>query len=106
MINFVRISKFSELTGYSDDAVRAKIKSGVWREGSLFVRAPDGAILISLEGYDLWAQGRLSELATLALNRMASAEKRARRASGSASTAAPETAGAGAQRPGGIQLRP
>jgi hypothetical protein len=102
VINFVRISKFSELTGYSDDAVRAKIRSGVWGEGAVFVRAPDGAILISIEGYDLWAQGRLSELATRALNRMASAEKRVRRPSASASAAALESAGAGAQRPGTI----
>jgi len=65
-INLVRIEKFHELTGYSPDAVRGKIKTGVWVEGQNFVKAPDGHILINLEGYHRWAEGQASACADTA----------------------------------------
>lgn len=58
MVRHVRIKKFCELTGYTDDAVRAKISGGKWLEGTVWVKAPDGAILIDLEGYESWVEGR------------------------------------------------
>lgn len=56
MISYVTIRKFSELTGYSEEAVRAKIKDGTWLEGRVFRKAPDGRILISVEGYQSWVE--------------------------------------------------
>ncbi len=54
---YVRVNKFAELTGYTDKAVRCKISEGVWLEGKLWRRAPDGAILVDLVGYELWVEG-------------------------------------------------
>ena len=58
-LDLVRIEKFSEMTGYTPSAVRGKIASGDWREGHQFIKAPDGHILISLEGYHKWAEGQV-----------------------------------------------
>jgi hypothetical protein len=37
--------------GLHDKAVRRKIESGVWLEDRVWKKAPDGHILIDLEGY-------------------------------------------------------
>jgi integrase len=58
MLDHVRIKRFCELSGYTDDAVRSKISSGVWIEGQEWRRTPTGEIVISLQGYDAWAEGR------------------------------------------------
>ena len=42
MTNWVTIKKFEALTGYTEDAVRAKISQAVWLEGKVWKRAPDG----------------------------------------------------------------
>jgi len=55
---FVTVNKFSELTGYTDGAVRGKISGGTWIEGVEYNRAPDGGILINMEAYDTWVQGQ------------------------------------------------
>lgn len=57
MIRRVTIEKFAELSGYTPDAVRSKIKRGDWLEGSVWKKAPDGRILIDLEGFERWASG-------------------------------------------------
>lgn len=54
---YVRVNKFVELTGYTDKAVRCKIAEGVWLEGRLWRRAPDGAILVDMAGYERWVEG-------------------------------------------------
>lgn len=63
----VTIKKFSQKTGYSENAVRSKIQRGEWLEGVLFIKAPDNRILMNLEGYEKWAttnarRGRSSRL--------------------------------------------
>jgi hypothetical protein len=37
------------------DAVRSKIKRGDWLEGQVWIKAPDGRILINTEGFEKWA---------------------------------------------------
>lgn len=59
-INLVRIEKFCELTGYTPSAVRGKIASKDWREGEQYLKAPDGHVLVNLEGYHKWAEGQVS----------------------------------------------
>lgn len=54
---YVRVNKFVELTGYTDKAVRCKISEGVWLEGKQWRRAPDGAILVDMVGYERWVEG-------------------------------------------------
>lgn len=53
---FVTIKKCSELTGYSEMAIRSKISDGVWLERNVWVKAPDGRVLINMDGYEAWVQ--------------------------------------------------
>ena len=63
MLRYVTIPKFYEMSGYTEDAIRAKIKGGVWLEGVVWKKAPDGRILINPEGYEKWVEGKqVSEL--------------------------------------------
>lgn len=59
-LRHVTISKFAEQSGYTEDAVRAKIKRGEWLEGAIWIKAPDGRILIDTEGFEAWATGAMS----------------------------------------------
>jgi hypothetical protein len=56
MTRFVRIKKFADLTGYTKEAVEAKIKKGVWLSGREYRKAPDGNILVDMEGYESWVE--------------------------------------------------
>lgn len=55
-MTYVRIAHFCQQTGWTDRAVRRKIQEGVWVEGHQWRRAPDGSILISMEGYERWVE--------------------------------------------------
>ena len=55
---FVRPAKFEEATGYTVKAIEVKIARGVWLEGHEFIRAPDGNVLVDMEGYEAWAAGQ------------------------------------------------
>ena len=57
-MNWVTIRKFSELTGYTEQACRDKMRDGVWLEGSIWTKAPDARVLISLKGYETWVERR------------------------------------------------
>lgn len=58
---FVRISKFVEETGYTKRAVESKIYRGDWLEGRHYRRAPDGNIMMDMEGYERWVENRPAE---------------------------------------------
>lgn len=58
MSRYVLIRRFCELTGYTVKAVEGKIASGAWIEGREYRRAPDGHILIDLQGFEKWAEGQ------------------------------------------------
>jgi hypothetical protein len=60
-MNWVLISKFIELTGYSEVAVRAKMYQGVWQK-DLHWRKAGGRIHISMTEYDTWVvtQGKIT----------------------------------------------
>jgi hypothetical protein len=60
VINWVTIRRFSELSGYTEDAVRSKIADGTWLSGWVWRKAPDGRILVSIRGYEEWAEGQAS----------------------------------------------
>ncbi|MBX9811253.1 MAG: excisionase family protein [Burkholderiales bacterium] len=53
---WVLINKLSDATGYTDDAVRAKIKRGHWVMGIHFTKAPDGRLLFNLEAIRKWIE--------------------------------------------------
>lgn len=58
MTRYILIRRFCELTGYTVKAVEGKIASGAWIEGREYRRAPDGRILIDLQGFEKWAEGQ------------------------------------------------
>ncbi len=57
MVRYVLLPRFHDLTGYTEKAVRRKIEDGVWRENEVWIKAPDGHILIDLRGYESWVVG-------------------------------------------------
>lgn len=58
MVRYVRIKKFSELTGNTEKAVRRKIERGVFIEGLHYLRDPDGRIHIDMEAYKAWVENK------------------------------------------------
>lgn len=48
---YVLLPVAAAMTGYTVKAMERKIESGVWRERSEYVHAPDGRIMIDVEGY-------------------------------------------------------
>src|SRR5262245_44634576 len=45
------------ITGYTVKAMERKIERGDWREGREWRHAPDGRVLIDLQGYQRWVEG-------------------------------------------------
>ncbi|MFN4178073.1 excisionase [Phenylobacterium sp.] len=58
-MKYVTISKAAEQSGYSEKAIRRKIEDGVWTQNRQWRKAPDGRILIDLQGVETWAEGQL-----------------------------------------------
>ena len=56
MIRYKTIHQFSAESGYTEYAIRGKIRDGIWMEGRVWKRAPDGHILIDIEGYHQWVE--------------------------------------------------
>ncbi len=56
LCRYVTIKKFSELSGYTEDAIRAKMCNGVWIEGIHFKRGPDRKPLMDIEEYYRWVE--------------------------------------------------
>jgi hypothetical protein len=54
---YVTIKAAAERLGYTENAIRCKIKAGVWLEGYEYVRTPDHRINIDMDGYRRWAVG-------------------------------------------------
>ncbi|WP_018985251.1 excisionase family protein [Methylophilus methylotrophus] len=58
MIKWVLINIVVASIGYTDDAIRAKIKKGVWLNGIHWRKAPDGRIVFNLEAIQKWIEGK------------------------------------------------
>lgn len=52
--DWVLINRLEELTGYTEEAIRSKIKKGVWRKGVIWRHAPDNRLVFSLEAVQKW----------------------------------------------------
>lgn len=55
---WVLIYKITDLFGYTDDAIRKKIATGVWLSGIHWKKAPDGRIFCNTEGIQKWIEGK------------------------------------------------
>lgn len=53
-MNWVTVKKLSALCGYSEEAIRAKIKKGQWLINKHFKKAPDGRIFLNIKEVELW----------------------------------------------------
>jgi hypothetical protein len=53
---YVTIALASVMTGFTQKAIRRKIEDRVWIEGRQFKRAPDGHLMIDMEGYTKWVE--------------------------------------------------
>jgi len=56
-MKWITIHKLSELTGYSENAIRAKIKKGVWLMERHWRKAPDGRVLLNPQAIEDWVEG-------------------------------------------------
>jgi hypothetical protein len=55
-IRYVTLKKFSEFSGYSVGALRMKISRGELVQNKHFRLAPDGRVLIDLQGFEQWVE--------------------------------------------------
>jgi len=56
-MKWVLIKKVVEIFGYTEDAIRAKTKKGVWLKGIHWTKAPDNRILFNVEAIQQWIEG-------------------------------------------------
>lgn len=52
---WVLINRAAELTGYSENAIRHKVKNGTWPQGRIWRKA-DGRIFINMEEVQRWVE--------------------------------------------------
>lgn len=61
-VNWVTVTKFCELSGYSEEDIQDKIDTKIWEEKSNWITAPDdGVVLISIRGFYEWVEGEKYE---------------------------------------------
>ena len=53
---WVLINRLAEITGYSEDAVRHKVKNGTWMQGRIWRKAPDGRIFVNVDEFERWVE--------------------------------------------------
>jgi len=54
---WVLVNVLAEYSGYSDDAIRAKIRRGIWVCGAHWRKAPDGRLVFNLTRIQEWMSG-------------------------------------------------
>lgn len=59
---YVQLKLICAMTGYTPDAIQKKIRNGIWIQGRQWQKAPDGHILIDMQGYEAWVEGRPAHL--------------------------------------------
>jgi hypothetical protein len=57
-LRYLQLHKFCAESGYTEKAVRRKIQDGIWIEGQQWRKAPDGHVMIDIEGYERWVEGQ------------------------------------------------
>lgn len=53
---YVLLPLANAITGYTVKAMERKIERGDWIEGKVWRRAPDGHIMIDIQGYQRWVE--------------------------------------------------
>lgn len=55
-MRYLTVRKFSSESGYTEAAIRAKIADGTWDKDYVWRKAPDGRVLIDVDGYEAWVE--------------------------------------------------
>lgn len=55
-MRYLTVRKFSSESGYTEAAVRSKIADGTWLRDLVWRHAPDGRVLIDVDGYEAWVE--------------------------------------------------
>lgn len=55
-MRYLTVRKFSSESGYTEAAIRSKIQDGTWLKDRVWRHAPDGRVLIDVEGYEAWVE--------------------------------------------------
>ncbi|KVD28196.1 hypothetical protein [Burkholderia ubonensis] len=55
-VRYVTIAKFAAEAGCTERDVKIQIRNGTYRQGEIWVKAPDGRILIDMQGYEKWIE--------------------------------------------------
>jgi hypothetical protein len=57
-MKWVLIKKLADIFGYTENAARAKIKTGVWLKGIHWTKAPDNRILFNIVAIQQWIESK------------------------------------------------
>lgn len=57
-IEWVTVKKMAEETGYTERALQDKVTKGVFPQGIVWRKAPDGRRLFSKKSYNKWAESQ------------------------------------------------
>ena len=55
---YVTTNKLSEMIGYTPEAIRNKVKKGVWHKTIHYIKAPDGRLMMNVEMINKWIEGK------------------------------------------------
>ena len=61
-MKYKTIKQFALESGYTIEAIKTKIKRGVWPEGLVWTKAPDNKRLINVDGFYEWVEQNTKEL--------------------------------------------
>ena len=55
-MKWVKLKRYCELSGDTDDAVHSKLSKGIWLRDLHVKKAEDGALWVNLEIIELWVE--------------------------------------------------
>jgi hypothetical protein len=55
---YVTTKKLSEMTGYTQEAIRNKVKKGTWQKTVHYVKSPDGRLMMNTQVIERWMEGK------------------------------------------------
>ncbi len=57
-MEWLTLKKFSEISGISEDAIRANLKKGVWQKDKHWIKAPNGRLFCNPKEVEQWLLGK------------------------------------------------
>ena len=63
IIQLFTLSLSGQCPGYSENAIRHKVKNGTWMEGRIWRKAPDGRIFVNVVEFERWVESETHTIA-------------------------------------------